>query len=87
MIQIQLIDEHYWPVLACDRCGQMVQRIGNVLWAVDPATALPNAGPFLTHKHCHDLFVAQRPDFTWMWAELPTFMTQLIGNSQVELGA
>jgi hypothetical protein len=87
MIQIQLIDELYRPMLTCDQCGQWVQHMGNVHWTVDPATAMPNGGPFLTHKHCHDLFVAQWPHATWMWAELPTFMSQLVVNGQVQLGA
>jgi hypothetical protein len=78
MIQVQLGSEGYWPAFVCDSCGHMVQTLGNVLWAVDPTTGSPTEGPFLTHNHCHDLFVAQWPDRTWQWTDLSTFMTRLI---------
>jgi hypothetical protein len=86
MIQIQLIDGGYWPILTCAYCGRRVIHTGNVLWTVDPATTLPTGGPVLTHKYCHDLFTAQLPDASWMAVELLTFMIYLIYAGQIDLG-
>ena len=86
MIQIQLINGRYWPILTCANCSLQVIHTGNVLWTVDPATTLPTGGPFLTHKHCHDLFTAQLPPASWMAEELPTFMLYLIYAGQINLG-
>ena len=83
MIQMQFIGDRYWPILTCGQCNQPVARIGYVVWTVDPATTLTNGGPFLTHIGCRDLLTAQWPNATWIEAELPTFMGQLI---QVQLG-
>ena len=69
MIQLRFIDGLYWPILTCANCSQLVKGIGNVLWTVDPATALQTGGPFLVHKHCHDLFTAQWPDTSWTGEE------------------
>jgi hypothetical protein len=87
MIQVHLIEGVYLPILACYRCGQIVQSIGSVWWTVDPETALLNRGPFLLHEYCQALFISAWPDATWRSEKLSTFMTQLMAISQVELGS
>jgi hypothetical protein len=88
MIEIRYVEGRFCPFLVCDRCGQPIERAGNILWLATVPTGETVSGPFSVHKPCNRAFEAARPSpdqQCWLWAELPTFLWQLVGNAHVDL--
>jgi hypothetical protein len=85
MIEVRYTEGRFCPMLVCDHCGELVKRSGNMLWKADPDGTV-TAGPFSVHKPCNRPFVAAHGGRAgWLWAELSTFLWQLVGNAEVDL--
>jgi hypothetical protein len=60
-LQIIETGAHFYPVVACDHCGQRIveAREGNVTWRITPEGRLVNGEVYFTHKECWN-------DFEWL---------------------